>query len=113
MKAEVEVVCGGRISIACNLIWFCQQPGGLAEISRGLRRTAQRGDDTPRSGRSGRDLGRVAENLASRWDAVAFPRRPRVSRPRALHPRLISRIAPRCLEFDKSPGVGIGKINSL
>ena len=63
---------GGRILVSCNQSWYCRLPGGLSEISRGLRRTAEQGDDTPGSRRGNRDPGRVAAVLASRRNAMNF-----------------------------------------
>ena len=75
-----------RTSVFSKRSWYGPQPGGLSEISRGVRHTAERRDDTPDSGRGVRDPGRVAADLASRWDAVGFPRQPGVSLPQVAQP---------------------------
>lgn len=55
----------------CSRLATCRsQPGGLPEVSRGLRRTAKRSDDTPGNRAEVHDLERVEEVLASLQDAI-------------------------------------------
>ena len=77
--------CGASQFLAIE-VGTTDTPGGLAEISRGLRQPTQRGDGTPGSGQGVHDLARVAADLASRWDALTFSRRPGVSLPQVAQP---------------------------
>ena len=59
--------------VECSRLAACRsQPGGLPEISRGLRRTAKRSDDTPGRRAVIPDPERVTEALAPLQGANFF-----------------------------------------